>query len=443
MEEWIQSHPILEKIIRTEEVFWLNPAYRAVNKAQKALGSQEIDDAEARLLRFAPYIAKVFPETGCSQGIIESPLVKISSMQQSLTDRSGAAMPGNLYLKCDNQLPISGSVKARGGIYEVLKVAETIAIREGILSLTDDYSILATSKARALFSNYAIAVGSTGNLGLSIGIMSAALGFKVTVHMSADAKQWKKDLLRAKGAAVVEHTADYSKAVEAGRQEAQLDPNCHFVDDENSESLFLGYAVAARRLKGQLDQAGILVDENHPLFVYLPCGVGGGPGGITFGLKSVFQANVHCFFAEPTHSPAMLLGLLTGMHDKVSAQEFGIDNITDADGLAVGRPSGFVGKFLANDISGVFTVQDEELYRMLALLADSEKIYLEPSALAGLGGPSGLLREEAGGSYLQHHGLEQKINNITHIAWATGGSMVPSAMMQQFYHKGKQLLDGI
>ncbi|MDP1171740.1 pyridoxal-phosphate dependent enzyme, partial [Klebsiella pneumoniae] len=86
---------------------------------------------------------------------------------------------------------------------------------------------------------------------------------------------------------------------------------------------------------------------------------------------------VHCVFAEPTHSPCMLLGVYTGLHDEVSVQEFGIDNITAADGLAVGRPSGFVGKAMQRLIDGYYTVTDEALYRLMYLAHELEQVKLE------------------------------------------------------------------
>ncbi|MDE1716361.1 D-serine ammonia-lyase, partial [Chromobacterium amazonense] len=192
------------------------------------LSAADVADASARLQRFAAYFRQAFPETAASAGILESPLLAMPAFQDALGRRHGMDLSGRLWLKADSQLPISGSIKARGGIYEVLKHAEDLALRHKLLSPDDDYAKLDSPAARALFSRYKIAVGSTGNLGLSIGIIGAKLGFLTTVHMSADARQWKKDMLRAHGVTVIEYSSDYSAAVAQGRQQAQSDPACHF-----------------------------------------------------------------------------------------------------------------------------------------------------------------------------------------------------------------------
>jgi D-serine dehydratase len=221
IKDWVEELPQLNALIQGDEVFWVNPHFTHKEVKQFSLGQKEVNQAEARLVRFAPYLAKAFPVTEAQKGLIESPLIPIPQMHEFLEGWFKVNIPGQILLKEDNLLPIAGSIKARGGIYEVLKHSEDLAVGNHRLTMQDDYSILMSADFKDFFANYSIVVGSTGNLGLSIGIMSSKLGYQVDVHMSADAKQWKKDLLRSQGVQVIEYNSDYSRAVEEGRDAAQ------------------------------------------------------------------------------------------------------------------------------------------------------------------------------------------------------------------------------
>lgn len=402
----------ISEIKNAKEVFFVNAKANCANidKSYEPL----IDDAEVRLRKFAPLIKKVFPETRTADGIIESPLTETKKLRRAVN------VSGRLFIKQDSELPIAGSVKARGGIYEVLKHTEELAVKNGLIRSDEDYERL--DEHKSFFKDYFIHVGSTGNLGLSIGITAAAIGYNVTVHMSSDAKEWKKELLRKNGVAVIEYESDYQTAVEQGRLLAGQDEKSYFIDDENSIDLFLGYATAARRLKSQIDELNITVDEDNPLFVYLPCGVGGAPGGIAYGLKLIFGDAVKCFFVEPVQAACMLAAFYKD--ECVPVSSLGLSGGTAADGLAVGRASGLVYKIMKPILDGEFTVEDSRLIPYLRLIYGTEGIFVEPSAAISLAGVCGMTSPE-GEAFLKKTCTKTEKENIVHVLWATGGRLVP------------------
>lgn len=204
------------------------------------------------------------------------------------------------------------------------------------------------------------------------------------------------------------------------------------IDDENSKNLFMGYAVAARRLQKQLEEQKIDINEEHPMFVYIPCGVGGAPGGVAFGLKQIWGDSVHVFFVEPVQAPCMVLGMATELHNDICVQDVGLSGLTHADGLAVGRPSGFVGKVMEPILSGEFTLEDKWLYEYMRALCDTEDIFIEPSSCAAFEGPLKLEKYEGTRKYLKEQNLTDKMDHAVHIAWATGGRLVPEQIREEY-----------
>lgn len=423
---------LAQRLQAHEPLLWRNPALAPARHALAevaavhAIGLADIEAADALLRRWGPALVGQFPELATTGGVIESPLIELADARPI----TGVEVKGRSLIKADHALPVAGSIKARGGIYEVLAHAEQLAIKHGLIAPGGNPLELIAGKARELFAQHTVAVGSTGNLGLSIGVMASALGFHAVVHMSHDAKQWKKDRLRKRGVEVVEHTGDYATAVAAGRAAAAESDRSYFVDDENSRNLFLGYAVAALRLKSQLAEFDITVDADHPLVAYLPCGVGGAPGGITFGLKHVFGDAAHCYFAEPCASPAMLVRLASSTGPK-SVYDIGLDNRTEADGLAVGEASELVYQLVRELVSGVYTVADDALLTTLARLRQTSGIEIEPSAAACFAGT---------------RLLDTMVRNdprATHVFWTTGGSFVPAEEYERFYRRGCDLLGNV
>lgn len=454
-----------ETLIRLKESLphlWLNPARNTSVAAQEvshalaaagvgmppdsqSISLADIEAAQSRFERFAPLLARLFPELAASGGTIESVLSSAPAVAPLL---GVAAGQGRVLIKQDHALPVAGSIKARGGLHEVLEYAERVATANALLPTQPgaaDYVALASADARAVFARHSVAVGSTGNLGLSIGVIASALGFKASVHMSADAKDWKKDRLRQRGVEVVEHAGDYAQAVAQGRAQAATDPLAHFVDDERSLSLFLGYAAAVFGLRRQLAAQGIAVDAEHPLFVYLPCGVGGAPAGIAFGIRQILGPHAHCFFAEPVQSPCVLVQMMDGADGPQgphpTVYDYGLHNRTEADGLAVPQASRLASAAMRGVLGGIYTVEDAQLMRFVYQLEQAGGLRVEPSATAGMAGPSMLLGTPEGQRYLQDAGLQAHLAQSTHVVWTTGGLFVPPAQYQQFWEAGRDLVD--
>ena len=129
----------------------------------------------------------------------------------------------------------------------------------------------------------------------------------------------------------------------------------------------------------------------------------------------------------------MLVQLASNTEHPLSVYDIGLDNLTEADGLAVAQASELASPLMRAQLAGVFTVTDEQLYADLLAVKQTMDVDLEPSAAAAIGGPLQLLESSAGKDYLRRHRLDPR--NATHVIWATGGSLVPTEEHRRFQQR--------
>ena len=111
-----------------------------------------------------------------------------------------------------------------------------------------------------------------------------------------------------------------------------------------------------------------------------------------------------------------------------SVYDIGLDNRTEADGLAVSEASELVYQLVHELVSGVYTVADDALFTTLARLRQTSGIEIEPSAAACFAGA---------------RLLDATLRNdprATHVFWTTGGSFVPAEEYEKFYRRGCESL---
>lgn len=394
-----EADEALEALQRGDATLWRRRGPARLESDVAPLDAAETAEARDRFERFAPALARLFHTDGWD-GRVRSDLV-------------AAPDDWGLWLKADHALPIAGSVKARGGVYEVLCHVEDLAEDAGVWSRGQSTLRLLAPEAKAALSRHRLAVASTGNLGFAVGLAARAFGLSTEVHMSREAKAWKKQRLRAIGAHVIEHAGDYGLAVVRAREAARAD-GAYFVDDETSRRLFVGYSAAAAELAGQLRDRGIGIDAQRPLIVYLPCGVGGAPGGIAAGLKAIYGADARVVFVEPVGSACMLGALARGGRP-VSVYDLGLANDTLADGLAVASASPLVLEAIGRNIDAVAAVTDAAMLRWVARAWSEAGLRLEPSAAAAL----------AAAELTRARAPDLAPKGAVQVAWLTGGSLLP------------------
>jgi threonine dehydratase len=228
-------------------------------------------------------------------------------------------------IKHENHNP-TGAFKVRGGVHLVGKLTGEQK-RRGVIACT------------------------TGNHGLSLAYACRLFGVRCVLVVPAVANPDKLAAIRALGAELIEHGADYDEArdhCEAIRHEQGL----RYVHSANEPDLIAGVGTCALE---------VFDDLADPDFLLVPVGLGSGISGACL-VAAARRPATQIIGVQSEGAPAVTLSWRQGRPVSTETMR------TFAEGMATRRPAEMTLEIMRRHVAEMVLVSDEELRAAIGLL---------------------------------------------------------------------------
>jgi len=251
----------------------------------------------------------------------------------SLTELLGT----NTWIKHENHHPV-GAFKVRGG----LNLAANLTYEE---------------KSNGLFT------ASTGNHGLSIAYAAKAYNIKATIAVPEEANPGKVAAMRALGADVLFHGADFDEAREWIQSIAKKKGG-KFVGPTD-ELLIYGVGTYALEILEELPSVDTII---------VPVGAGSGVCGTGLVAKTI-NKEIEIIAVQSAQAPAMKLSWDSGTMVEAEMNTF-------AEGLATRVPFESTQKMMREYVDDFILVDDDDIKSALLILLEHTHNLVEEAAAA-------------------------------------------------------------
>ena len=289
-----------------------------------------------------------------------------------LVDRPAVseAIGVDVRLKCENLLP-TGAFKVRGGLN---LVGRDPTARAGVYG------------------------ASTGNHGQSLAYAGKVFGVPVTIFVPRGANPLKMAAMRANGATLVEHGADFDDAREECERRAAAE-HVRYVHSGDEPYLVAGVATAALEVLLEHPGAEVLI---------VPVGGGSGVAGACLAAKTM-RPDITVIGVQAEGAPAAYLT----WRDHEPRRTDRVD--TFAEGLQTRTAFALPQRIMAELLDDFVLVSDDELYRAMRVLLVEGHLVAEGAGAA----PVAAARK-----------LRERLRGKSVVCWVSGGNATADSLQR-------------